>query len=343
LKEPREDDVTADGFYAFVAGAGSDLDCDPAAVGWYQRATELLKEPLLAEVRLARALLFAGELDRAEKATELVPEGRLERKVLTALVARSRAIAGKGDVPGPRIDRGTIVELPRSLRALATALALQDPEAPWGQSAGLDVALDDIDTPFVAVLAARIALYGGDRVSARTASEAALRMREELDDARALGARIALIDGDLATARRLGADLPDKGMETMLRAIDAYEAGTAPPAEAGKQPNDARVTWKLGAVAASLTAGKAPDAAGTSAIDEGVKRGEPWADFLAIDSAFAKGDLDKAKKIVASWNNAAHTPAQKARKERLDGGGARRVPQPTDPSPPDLPKATHQP
>lgn len=332
LKQPHAEPVDADGFYAYAAGAAFDLVCDDASIGWYEQALALRPGCVLSRVRLARAYVFAGAFPEAREALAGLPDRSFERLVLDTLVTRIESIAGSPSGPiarGGQVDRSKLGDLPRSLRTLGTALALEDPDQPWGQSAGIDAALDDADTPMVAILAGRIALADGDRVSARAAATAALSMHEELAEARVFAARVALVEGDLKRAEELGRAGPDRNLVAILRSISAYEENDRAAFDrvAAEEPEGVG-KWPLAASATSLLDGKSPDAA---ALDALAKRGEPWADLFAIDAALRRGEKDKAAKMVQQWAGTL-TPAQKKRKDRV--AGVLPLPPPAPPAPP---------
>lgn len=332
LKQPHAEPVDSDGFYAYAAGAAFDLVCDDASIGWYEQALALRPACVLTRIRLARANVLAGAFPEARAALEGLPSGSFERLVLDALVTRVESIASSpsGKVArGAQVDRAKLGDLPKSLRTLATALALEDPDQPWGQSAGIDAALDDADTPMVAILAGRIALADGDRVSARAAATAAMSMHEDLADARIFAARVALVDGDLKRAEELGRTGPDRNLIAILRCIGAYEENdrVAFDKAASDEP-DGVGKWPLGSAATTILDGKSPDAATLDAL---TKRSEPWADLFAIDAALLRGDKDKAAKMVQQWTGTL-TPAQKKRKDRV--AGVLPLPSPAPAAPP---------
>lgn len=331
LRQPHAEPVDGDGFYAYAAGAAYDLVCDDASIGWYTQALELRPGCVLSRIRLARAYVLVGAYDDARTVIDGLPSESFERLVLGTLVTRVESIEkskGASVLRGAQVDRARLGDLPRSLRTLGTALALEDPDQPWGQSAGLDAALDDADTPMIAILAGKIALADGDRVSARAAASAALRMHEDLAEARVFGARMALVDGDWKRADELAGAGPDRSMIAILKTIQAYEAGDRAGFERVRADDpDALVGWPLDESIKALLDAKAP---ADDALDTLAKRGEPWADLLAIDAALLRGEKDKAKKLVQQWMGAL-TPAQQRRKDRV--GGVLPPPAPAPPIP----------
>ena len=318
LEEPLPDDAD-EGRYAYALGAGFDLVCDEASEAHYREAEELSGGKLfLASVRRVRALLFATKIDDARAAIEKLPRDRRETLVLRTLTERVAAISGVA--PRPEIpkwcDPSWTSDLPKCLRALAAVLPMTDPDAPFGQSAGLDAALDDVDTPLAALLAGRLALAAGDKASARSASQCALRMRKELDKARVFGTRIALLEGDLKQAKELSSDSGDKGQKLLVEAIDAYEKRDAKRlGEIDKDTEGDPERWTLiGAATTLLGDGPKPAA---SILSGAVSRSEPWADLLAVDAALAVPDLDAAKKIAIAWADGPESAERKKRKDAI--------------------------
>ncbi|MFO0612598.1 MAG: hypothetical protein U0414_08430 [Polyangiaceae bacterium] len=330
VKQPHAEPVDGDGLYAYAAGAVLDLVCDDASVGWYEQALELRPGCVLSRVRLARANVLTGAFALAREAIEGLPPG-FERLVLETLVTRVESIAASptGAVArGKQVERAKLGDLPKSLRTLGAALALEDPDQPWGQSAGIDAALDDADTPMVCILAGRIALADGDRVSARAAAAAALAMHEELADARVFGARVALVVGDHARASELTENGPDRNLVAIVRSLEAYEANDRAAFDKVRADDpDAVKSWLLADSAATLLDGKSPDAARLEAL---AKRCEPWAELFAIDAALIRGDKEKAAKIAQQWTGSL-SAAQKKRKDRVAGVSPLPPPAPSPP------------
>jgi hypothetical protein len=327
LAEHAEAEIAKDAAHLFAEGAGLDLLCDPESARRYREASELWGgRSLVANVRHARALLFAGKVDDARALVAKLPKEGREATVLSALADRVALLAGAALKPA-WVDPKWVTELPRSLRTLATAMALADPNAPAGQSAGLDAALDDVDTPLAALLAGRIALAAGDRVSAKAAADCALRMRAELDAAKVFSARLALVDGDLGRARELAGEGPDKATVLMVQAIDAYERGDkGRVGEIDAESANAPDRWGgLGFARALLEGGEPPKA---TDLDAAIAKSEPWADLLAVDAALRAHDVDRAKKLALAWADGPLTEARKQRKKRIE------APQPDTPEPP---------
>ena len=320
LAEHAEKAIVVDERYAYAAGAAFDLMCSEEAERRYTVADDLSHGDLfLAKVRRARALLFAARMDEARKVIATLPKERRETMVLRSL-ADHVAVLSDGAPPKAApawVDPSWVTELPRSLRALATAMALGDPNAPSGQSAGLDAALDDVDTPLAALLAGRIALAAGDEVSAKAASACALRMRAELPEAKVFAARLALVDGDLAHARELAGEGPDKPIVLMIQAIEAYERGDKTRlAEIDQESVGAPRRFEgLAAAKALLGEGEIPKPA---AFDEAIAKNEPWADLLAVDAALASHDVERAKKLALAWSEGPLSDARKVRKKRIE-------------------------
>ncbi len=354
LAEHAEASLPPSFAHTFAVGAGLDLTCGDGAAPRYAEAEELSKgKSLLASVRRARALLFEAKVDEARAVVAKLPKDRREAQVLAALADRVALLAGSAP-PGAKpawVDPAWVTELPRSLRTLATAMALTDPNAPAGQSAGLDAALDDVDSPLAALLAGRIALLGGDRVSAEAAAAAALRMREELVSAKVFAARLALVDGDLARAKALAGEGPDKEMVLTVQAIEAYERGdvgrireidaesTASPDVEAPGVHAPERWFGLGAAEALLSGGPPPK---PDVLDAAIAKGEPWAELLAVDAALASHDVERAKKIALGWAERPPTDAKKLRKKRIESpdppkDDAKKGDRPADPKVPPAP------
>ncbi len=306
--------------YAYAAGAGLDLITSDEAVRHYADADDMAHgELFLAKVRLARSLLFANRIEEARAVVERLPKERRETTVIGSFVERVALLEGGGaSKAAPAwVDPSWIPELPRCLRTLAAAMALGDPNAPSGQSAGLDAALDDVDTPCAALWAGRIALAAGDRVSAKAAASCALRMRAELLEAKVFAARLSLVEGDLAGARELAGEGPDKPTVLMIQAIEAYERADKVRLDEidAESKGSPRRYEMLDAAKALLGEGEIPKAA---TFDDAIAKNAPWADLLAVDAALATRDVERAKKLALAWSEGPLTDAKKLRKKRID-------------------------
>lgn len=335
LAEHAERSIGGDMAYAFACGAALDLTCGDEAARRYAEAEELSGGRfVLAKLRRVRALVFASKIDEAKALVAKLPQEARETKVLAALVQRVESLGGASSAKATWVDPSWATELPRSLRALATAMALGDPNAPSGQSAGLDAALDDVDTPLAALLAGRIALAAGDRVSAEAASACALRMHGELEGAKTFAARLALLQGDLPKARELAGEGPDKATVLTIQAIEAYERGDKTRlAEIDAESAGSTERWfGLSAAKALLGDGEAPKPAD---LDRAIATNEPWAELLAVDAALAAHDVERAKKLALAWAEGPLTDVKKLRKKHIESPEPPKDPAGPDPKTPE--------
>lgn len=295
--------IVEDAFYAFARGAALDLCCDGAAAEAYESSLSLWADAVLPRLRLARAHLLRGKTTDAKEAVAPLPRDAIGRLVIEAAAARleTRRVA-----PAPPFGSAAIAEAPRALRPIGLALLVQadDPNA------ALDAAMDDVDSPLVAVLSGKLAMIGGDLVSAEAAARAAQRMRPESPDVAAFGVQLALARGDLDRARAIAEESGDAATTAIVAAIDAYER-KAPEKirEAVEAAMDAGVSpWRL-ANEARGTLGDGPPPV-VAVVPKGaplpplwaaLEEGEPWADVVLFDAAFAAGDTRTCQAVVDRW------------------------------------------
>jgi len=307
LSEQRSRGVEMDAYYAFAVGAALDLACDADAADAYAQSSALWVDAPLPRVRRARAFLLTENHAAARSALGELPVDRPAARVLAAALTRLELERGAPAY----VDPFAATDLPRSVRAIAQALTVGKET----ESAGLDVALDDVDTPLVALLCGRLALSAGDREGASHAVDTALRMRPELGAAARLGVTLALGRGDLARATKLAEDSTDVEAKHLVRAVQGYEDGKPDVVrdEVLAAFDEGASSWTLATAARGVLGdGAAPDAATLAAA---VERGDPWAAELAFDAALARSDVDTATKTSRGWE--ASTPARKRRFEAL--------------------------
>jgi hypothetical protein len=296
LEEQSGRGVGGDAFHAFAVGAALDLACSDGAAASYQDAADRWADAVLPRIRRARAFLLADNHAAAESALAELPEGRPEVRVLRAALRRLEAAAGAPAY----VDPFAATDLPRSVRAIAQALTVGKET----ETAGLDVALDDVDTPLVALLCGRLALSAGDVDGASHAVDTALRMRPELDRAARLGTRLALSRGDLERASKVAEESTDAESKHLVRAIRGYEDKKADVVrdEVLAAFDDGASTWALASTARALLGDGPPlDPAGAALAHAA---DEPWSAELAFDAALARGDLAKAQTTARGWDAA---------------------------------------
>jgi hypothetical protein len=293
LEEQSKRGVASDAYYELAAGAVLDLACDPAAAERYAASADAWADAILPRVRRARSFLLDGKLAAAKDALASLPQGRAEVLVLGAVIKRLEAPRGKPAY----VDPFAATDLPRSVRALAQALTV----GAETETAGLDVALDDADTPMVAVLCGRVALSAGDLEGAAHAAASALKMRPELGEATRLAVTLALGRGDLEQAEKLAEDGSDAESKHLVRAIRAYEDRKPELVreEAMSAFDEGASAWSLASAARGLEGdGPMPTPA---ELEAALARGEPWAAELRVDALLAANDLEGARKLSSAW------------------------------------------
>lgn len=300
-------------FFDLCAGAALEAKATAEATARYERA--LTREPGLfsAHVRLARALVVAGDLDAAKTRVAALAKafpGRSEAAVLGALV---RAKAGPL-APADRLvlDRAAVAELPRPLRALAWLYLIPKAVDPTADAWRLSAAVEAADVPAVAVLAGEAALEAGDGALAQKAVARALAGAPGHPAASSLAARLALFSGHLAEAtKNIGALTPAMARE--VRGLAAYEGGdlTALQAEIDAAPSAPR---SLVQARDRLRAARPYDRA---KLDLLRRSDATWSDLVAVDAALDGGELAFARDIVKVWGDVKGHPTRAVRAARL--------------------------
>lgn len=322
LKQHEDQAIAGSALYAFVRGAGLDLTCNlGASVLAYEQAIGEPREWSFARVRHARALVVSKHFDEARASIAKLAPASLEARVLNATLA---ALSGPPTSAEPLV----LADLPRSLRPLSAACSLVDPSSAAGQSMGLDAALDDLDSALVAVACASVALKKGDRAAAKAASERALAMQPDLEETARLGAKLALDEGDLATAKKVAGDGAfDVSWVSAYESEDSVRLGELVAAAGVAEPNleTARIARDLLALRTSLASKDAADEVTSDLRATLTKRAEKattdalvWASLLAFDLAMLPPESkEAAKKIASAWSTDRPPEAIRKRKAKL--------------------------
>jgi Tfp pilus assembly protein PilF len=314
LLESHDKDTAcrADAHYELAAGAALDMRGDARAVQRYEAAVRLESRLVSAQVRLVRAALLHGDVkDGAKRARALAEKfpGRAEGPVLVAFAgALDPDSAGKPAA----IDPATVVDLPRPLRSIAWALSYDPARA----ATGLAAAIDDADTPTVAIYCGRRALAAGDAASARQAAERALALAPAYRSALSMMAELHLRDGRLPEALAAAEALDPRGAAE-VRAIVAYESGDPVKlAAAVKTFDDPKAAPAQVAIAARdrLLGARPLDRDRLKFLRQSKQL---WSDIVAADVALDEGDLTRAHEIIDPWSGGAKHPILALRVGRL--------------------------
>lgn len=298
--------------FQLAAGAALERFGDAGALAHYEAATRAEPAFRPAAVRLGRALALAGRRTEALAiADSLAKTASAEAEVLRALVRPAWSMRHSGPVAV-----AAVADLPRSLRSLAWALALTPGQD--GVSAGLSAAIDDGDTPAVVAFCGRRALAAGDIGAARQASDKALAMAPDAAPARALAAEIALMSGDLATARKEALAGGDDARDA--RAAVAYDSGDLAELTAlvgagavPAAPLDEAPERLLGLAMRERLAARP---FGKALVEALAARG-PLGELVVVDRALDEGDLARAQSLTSAWKDGALVALRAVRRARL--------------------------
>jgi hypothetical protein len=286
--------LAASAFYDFAAGAAHDLACDRGAVVRYAASAAKWADAVLPRYRLARAEIMRGRPAAAREALSGVPADAVAARILAG--AASRLEGG----PATPFDPAALDQAPRSVRPLGVAVLLR-PDDPL---LGIDAAVDDVDSPLLAIACGRIALLAEDVESAERAAAAAHRMRPELTESAELRVRVALARGDLAKARAIADEASDPGVSALVAAVEGYEAkdpakirdAVAAAVEAGAS------AWPLANEARGLLGdGPRPASPEDAPLKAASLRREPWADIVVFDLCLSDRQIERAKSIMKTW------------------------------------------
>jgi hypothetical protein len=306
-----------DGFYHLALGALCTRLGDPHAAQLYRQALALEPHLLSARVRLINELLadpslasegrqLAGDLASAHPDW---PEGA----ALLALSQRGGSdlqdYAAQLNAATQQLDRLPVF-LRSQLRALASAM---EPDSARAQAL-LSIAVEEAVTPAAAVLAGGIALALGHPAVGSFATQKALAMAPDYEPARALGARAALLAGNVESAEKTSAELSaaaagDLAGMLAYESFDLFRLGRTLDA----LPQGAPARIPLSSAVLRLQASRAFER--TELLE--LSRADPlWGALIAIDAALDAGDLALARELASPW--ADHpSPLQAIRLGRL--------------------------
>jgi tetratricopeptide (TPR) repeat protein len=302
----------ADAHYELAAGAALDMRGDARAVQRYESAVRLEPRLVSAQVRLARAALLYGDMKDGAKRARALAEKFPDRAEGPVLVAFAGALDPDSTGKPGALDPATVADLPRPLRSIAWGLGYDPARA----ATGLAAAIDDADTPAVAVYCGRRALAAGDTASARQAAERALVLAPSYKSALSMMAELHLRDGRLPEALTAAAALDARGAAE-VRAIVAYESGDPVKLAAAVQAfDDPKAAPALVAIAARdrLLGAQPLD---RDRLEFLRKSKQLWSDIVAADAALDEGDLTLAHAIIDPWSGGAKHPILALRVGRL--------------------------
>lgn len=317
LAQHEAQGIRGDAFYLFARGAALDLCSAPGAAEAYAESISLWADAVLPRQRLARAHLLRGKLEDARAAVAALPDDAIGRRVILSAASRLESRRPQSASFGS----AGLDEAPRSLRPIGLALLVQAEDP----TAAIDAAIDDVDSPLVAAVCGRLAMIGGDLASAESAAAAGRRMRPDSPEVAAFGVHLALARGDLDRARALAAESGDPASVAMVAAIDAYEEKTPEKIrEAVEAAVDAGVSpWRVANEARGVLGDGpapvvvAPKGTAPPPLWAALEEGEPWADVVLFDAAFASGDARTCDAVLTRWREPAK--AREKRRALLSG------------------------
>jgi hypothetical protein len=315
--------VSGDARYHLVAATMLERAGDLRAIGRYKQAAEA--EPALPHAVALHAQLVALELG-AEEASGVVaaarerlgdrPEGKALGQLLWA-VGSPRDEALPAGLTLSDAERGAL-PVPMAFVPLAVDALLA---ADGAARAGFTRALAATGSPAQATWVGTLAVERGEGELARRAGLKALGYAGLYPRARALAARVALLESRLEDALGAIQELdPSTPEVAAVRAAAAYEAlnlGELESAVAamGEDAQDRPLGRALsrGVGVAMGQAPLGPELIATLAVPE-----VPWGALIAVDAALDQGDLTLAGTVADAWGEQRSLPPYALRLARLE-------------------------
>ncbi|NUO48181.1 MAG: hypothetical protein HOV80_04910 [Polyangiaceae bacterium] len=319
---------TRDPYFALAYAALLERRGDPLAEERLRAAVAIEPSMRSASVRLARFLILQGKGEEAKAIYGPFPEADPARKALEALAAARAWIDARTPGAKPPAEPAVITaEIPRSLHPIFSAVKLladaedaAQKKVATGKSnaeaqAQLKRAIDESDSPALALFFGEIALARRDEVTAFAAAARALALSPGYPSALTVLTRASVSLGKLDQLDKLLATLPAEST-VGLRAFSAYEQGnTEALAKLGQSLDDQTDPGGLVRVRLARVRGTAPIS--NDAIDKLLKADPVAGDLCAVDALLDAGDLTRAREIVNSWPDASSHPLRAGRTARL--------------------------
>jgi len=328
IADQHRADRSRDALFNLALAVMAERRGDPAAQELLR--TALAVEPRLrpASVRLARWLILHGDAIEARKVVDTLPEGDPSRKALDALAAtKSWLMERKAGTKPPGEPAVITAEIPRSLHAIFSAVKLvsdaedaAEKRATTGKSnpeaqAQLKRAIDEAESPALALLFGDIALARGDEAMAFAAASRTLTLTPGSREALTMLGRASVSLGKLDQLDAMLEKLPSEST-IQLRAFSAYEQGKTDALTKLAQGLTDQ-TDPGGAVRVRLTRVRGTAPIPPDAIERLLAADPVGGDLCAVDALLDAGEMEKARVIVDGWGDGALNPLRAPRVARL--------------------------
>ncbi len=328
IVKAHEAERRRDPYFALAMAAVLEQKGDPLAQEMLKTAVSVEPKLRPATVRLARWLVLEGQQAEAQALISSLPDGDPSRKALEALGAtKTWLMDHKPGMKSPAEPAVITAELPRSLHPIFAAVKLVSDaddaaakRAATGKSnpeaqAQLRRAIEEADSPAVALLFGDIALARGDETMALAAADRALLLAPGSVAGLTILGRASASIGKLEQLDATLAKLPPEST-LALRAFSAYEQNKADElAKLAQNLTDA--TDPGGVVRTRLARIRGTAPVPPDAIERLLKTDRVGGDLCAVDAWLDAGELTKARSLVDSWPDASTNPLRAARLGRL--------------------------
>lgn len=328
IAKANEAERTRDPYFALAHAALLERRGDPLAEERLRAAVAIEPGMRSASVRLARFLILQGKGDEAKAIYGPLPDADPARKALDALAAARGWLDARTPGAKPPAEPAVITaEIPRSLHPIFSAVKLladaedaASKKVATGKSnaeaqAQLKRAIDESDSPALALFFGEIALARRDEVTAFAAASRALALAPGYPSALTVLSRASVSLGKLDQLDKLLEGLPPEST-IGLRAFSAYEQGnTEALAKLGQSLTEQTDPGGVVRVRLARVRGTAPIS--SDAIDKLLKADPIAGDLCAVDALLDAGDLARAREIVNGWPDASSHPLRAGRAARL--------------------------